>query len=549
MQSLLYLSYKIEPFFYKILSMSIVATLIGFTIILIKNIFKKQITPKWINRIWLIFIISLILPMQFKSKLSIYNYIPLNFQKIENTVIARNEFFKEKKETNEVDSFEINKNVTANKTINEKEFDSEYNIIKFVPLIWILISGSCFSAYVLTYIYFEKKIHNLKFENEEMEKILVASKEKLKINRKIILVKQDIVSMPAIFGIFNIRILINDNILNLNNKEKEYVFLHELGHYKRKDNILNIIITILKCIYYFNPVILLCLKEIKNDLELATDELIMENEDVNVHKDYSKTLLKTSILNSDKFLIQTMCLSDNKRNLKRRINSIKMLKNFRNKKTLTVVISIICVIIIVCFFYTKNSGKLSAEEIVNLLEYGNQIEDIYYEEISQGNSIEKSVTYKKKDILYTKIVNKESQEILQELWQNIETKEAITIDHINKNIQISTCEELSTVNNKFKSFFKDLLYKYEYLRVERENNKLIYVVMVSKDISDIKEKIVFFVDSKTGLISKVEIINESENNNVSREVLNFNYKFDELREKEIEKPDISQYREYTITNN
>lgn len=118
-----------------------------------------------------------------------------------------------------------------------------------MPLVWIALVLASFIAYVLTYISFEKKIKNKVLEDEKVNSILNKCKEKLNIKKNIKLVKQDIVKMASIFGMFNIRILVSDDVLKLSEKEIEYIFLHELSYYKRKDNILNMIITILRCIY------------------------------------------------------------------------------------------------------------------------------------------------------------------------------------------------------------------------------------------------------------------------------------------------------------
>ena len=37
--------------------------------------------------------------------------------------------------------------------------------------------------------------------------------------------------------------------------------------------------------------------------------------------------------------------------------------------------------------------------------------------------------------------------------------------------------------------------------------------------------------------------------NVSKEIINFNYKFDVLKGQNIEKPDITKYKEYKINTN
>ncbi len=81
MKNLIDLMYILEPIFYEIVYMSIIASVIGILILIIRKLFKKQISSKWISRIWIIFIISLTIPIQIKSNVSIYNAIPINLEK------------------------------------------------------------------------------------------------------------------------------------------------------------------------------------------------------------------------------------------------------------------------------------------------------------------------------------------------------------------------------------------------------------------------------------------------------------------------------------
>ena len=293
MENLIYLCYKIEPIFYKIVYMSIVASIIGVSILIIRKLLKKKISSKWISRIWIIFLISLIIPIQVKSSISVYSLFPIKLQKIEEISVVRNNLLEKNNEVIEVSADLENKE--DNIIVPNKSKENSFNIIVFLPLLWLsLILVSSLSC-LITYISFELRIRKNILKNEEIENILNRSKEKLNINRKIKIVKQNIIKMPSIFGVFNVRILISDNILELSNTEIEYIFWHELSHYKRKDNILNILITILRCVYIFNPIVWLLLNQVKKDLELATDELAMENENNEIQKEYCKTLVKISI--------------------------------------------------------------------------------------------------------------------------------------------------------------------------------------------------------------------------------------------------------------
>ena len=228
MYNFLEISLKLETLFYKIIYMSMIASLIGIVILFIKQLLKKQISPNWITRIWLVFIISLIIPIQVKSNISIYNFLPVNLEKIEDITISNDKYNEDNNESIEVYASDIEKKETDNFNLikSSDEFDF-FKIVQLFPLLWIIIVITLIISYLLTYIVFEIKIQKCQMRDNTLNRILDKCKQKLHITKDIKLVKQNIIRMPSIFGIFKVRLLINDNILELSEKEKEYIFLHE----------------------------------------------------------------------------------------------------------------------------------------------------------------------------------------------------------------------------------------------------------------------------------------------------------------------------------
>lgn len=58
----------ISPMFYKILYMSIIGIFVGLFILIIRKILDKRISPKWKCFIWLLLMLSLIVPVKFDLK-------------------------------------------------------------------------------------------------------------------------------------------------------------------------------------------------------------------------------------------------------------------------------------------------------------------------------------------------------------------------------------------------------------------------------------------------------------------------------------------------
>ena len=69
-----------------------------------------------------------------------------------------------------------------------------------------------------------------------MEKILKNCKSQLNINKNIQIIVYDKISSPSIVGMFKVKIILPRNLINLSEEELRHIFLHELCHYKNKDN-------------------------------------------------------------------------------------------------------------------------------------------------------------------------------------------------------------------------------------------------------------------------------------------------------------------------
>ncbi|HBG0352563.1 TPA: M56 family metallopeptidase [Clostridioides difficile] len=74
-------------------------------------------------------------------------------------------------------------------------------------------------------------------------------------------------------------------------KELDWIFRHELMHFKSRDLYLKYVILFLKTVYWFNPFIYIMDKHIDLDCELYCDERVLKNRNSEEKKDYALTIL------------------------------------------------------------------------------------------------------------------------------------------------------------------------------------------------------------------------------------------------------------------
>ena len=372
--------------------------------------------------------------------------------------------------------------------------------------------------------------------------------------------------MPSIFGIFNIRILINDELLKLSNKEIEYVLMHEISHYKRKDNLLNILITLLRIIYIFNPIVFIVLNKVKKDLELATDENAMIFNDKEEQKEYCKTLLKLATLNSDKFLVQTLCLTDEKKNLERRIDSAKLMNKFKENKKQIALISLILIVFIILVLFTRNSEYMSRRDIIKLIGKNENLdncvteisEKYYFKEMPSGKIIDETLN---KYYIYR---NSNGKLIDREIFDNkfknytyidYENAEEINIDEQQKimYMQNDISDDYMNYFTSIKELLKDRNNSYKYCGKEKLDEKSAYIIELTYKIDSFEEgrvvlersKEKFGVNAENGLVLKNSQTFDypTQNQKVDR-IAEFNYDFNSKRLEDVKKPNIYDYKDY-----
>lgn len=349
-----------DGLFQLIIKTSVYGSITGLLILIIKLILKEKLTPRWSHLLWILLVIKMIVPFGPESNFSIFN-------KIENREISDNSSYDNKLYNNLVtkDNTQISDIInphyskvesTSNINKNLLDYDIEpldanlmaFNsekFTKYIRILWILVTISILLFVVISYGVIYIKLN--KYPNKSIQKldnILEDAKELLYIRKDIKIIVNSYINTPAITGVFSPRILLPINMVNLKDSELKHIFLHELAHYKRKDNFLNGVLLIIQSIHWFNPLIWYFFKKLRENTELATDEKVLNIlKDENYH-DYGLTLLTVlSKINGNRFQPNLVGMATNKKDMERRIMNIKFMKKSKSKKILLTAVGMLVV--------------------------------------------------------------------------------------------------------------------------------------------------------------------------------------------------------------
>ncbi len=390
-----------------VLQASVYGSIVGIVILIVKTLLKDKISGKWTYLLWMILIIKLIVPFGPQSSISLFNKIPSNITNnaiVDSSVIinsdlnSNNNYEQENNEyiasntdekENKVLSINNNGSIDENKSISNL-----YKFINVLPLVWM--AGFITTLFISIFIFFtlnkQVKIKK-KIEDENIKFILEKSKNIMKIKMNINLVVNDDIRTPALCRLINPTILFPNAMLDLEDDEIKYILLHELSHYKRKDILVNYLLVLFQCVHWFNLFIWFFFKKIREDMELATDEMVVSKLNEDEYKNYARTIItiieRVSIVPKN---IGVLGMADDKKILKKRIEMIKNSSIFKNKKKLISIIGISCVLILGRILLTSKNSLADDRvkgNFENLIQYKNS----YVGDNSNTNNLIQSIGF------------------------------------------------------------------------------------------------------------------------------------------------------------
>ena len=139
-----------------------------------------------------------------------------------------------------------------------------------------------FPTYRITHNWLKlNKIKKSQLQKAELRYRLFSQKiaGHLGINKPVKVYISEWISSPLTIGFIKPLILLPVSAINnLTVQQLEAILLHELSHIKRQDYIINLVLSLMQTILYFNPFIKLFMKRIEIERENCCDELVLQFE-------------------------------------------------------------------------------------------------------------------------------------------------------------------------------------------------------------------------------------------------------------------------------
>ncbi|WP_312653375.1 M56 family metallopeptidase [Aminipila sp.] len=383
-----------------LINMTVTFSVTVILILILKEVFKNRFTPKWHVLIWTVLIIRLAIPILPESEISIFNYIPdmsakyvhfidqkteeLNNTSVENISNLQDHKLQDENITLKTDGSNQENSIAQTIDKNQaKNINSMKYIEKIIlALYWLGTLVMAFALF-LSYGRLLKRIRKLRIcSDDEILEVFSICKEGLGVRSHKLTLKQGAES-PMLAGVFKPSLYISEGY---NNEELKHVFYHELCHYKNKDNIWNMVSSVLLCMNWFNPLAWYAFKIFRRDLEMYCDYMVIGI--AGEKKAYAEVLLKTATTQNS-FIFATTCLESGEKEVSQRIKKIAY---FKTPKLWVSMVGLLLVVLLGIFCLT-NAVDLSKKTQIIGVNGPNNEGDNYMMEVplSWGKEYEETV--------------------------------------------------------------------------------------------------------------------------------------------------------------
>lgn len=317
-----------------VFALSIMGSVLTLMILLVKALFGSRLSARFHSLVWSLLILRLVIPFAPGHDLSIFNLFRPVVSITSGSAAGAEDTFSgaipvilarapESNPLTAIPSLQVSDAFHAAGT--------SFSLTGLIGVFWA--AGALFLAlvFIITNVVLSIRLRKspLCHDASTLE-VLDTCRKALGIKARIPLVIYANAGTPMLAGLIRPRIVVSHETLEkLSCKDMQHVFLHELMHLRRRDILTNWIIVVIRCVYWFNPVIWYACSRIRNDCEYACDEGVLRLLGKEEHKSYGQTILSLAQIRSKAFAVAcTTGMTDKKSAIKRRI---RMIAGFRKK--------------------------------------------------------------------------------------------------------------------------------------------------------------------------------------------------------------------------
>ena len=296
-----------EVFILHILKLNVIAAVVILLVKVLATLFKGRVSARWKYFIWLLITISLCVPVRLPENLALVDFKVLrssqqNTQNPKITDYAVRPEESQKITENVSSASKDMKNLTEipeQKRTVRYESDKWLGIVALIfAAVWLSVAVLKLTGELLAYYFSIRNLERMSLQVSDTVSIQMyrAACQKKHVRRIPELRQNAGLTTPLLAGLLHTKLYLPAT--GYSAEERKLIFYHELTHYCHRDLWYKMLLRICATIYWFNPFLLIMLKEADKDIENLCDTAVINRVNKKDHRLYRQLLLRTVAMNN-----------------------------------------------------------------------------------------------------------------------------------------------------------------------------------------------------------------------------------------------------------
>ena len=288
-----------EVFVLHILKLNIIAAVVILLVKVFAALSKGKVSARWKYFIWLFVTVSLMIPVQLPSTLSLINFKVQRSSQLEPKTEHHAVRPKESQQLTEAVP-SVSNNMESQTEVSAPKGDITYKSGKgtkiaavIVTVIWLSVAALKLAGELLSYYLSMRNLKRMSIQVSDPVSIQMYREAcRRKHVRKMPELRRNAgLTTPLLAGLFHTKLYLPAT--GYSAEERKLVFYHELTHYCHRDLWYKMLLRVCASIYWFNPFLLIMLKEADKDIENLCDTAVVNRVNKKDHRLYRQLLLRT----------------------------------------------------------------------------------------------------------------------------------------------------------------------------------------------------------------------------------------------------------------
>ena len=276
------------------LTAALYGTILGVIVYLLNMLLKRQFPAGFRFALWIITAVRFLVPLAPETRFSLFNLLPRRAE-----------------------------SVSAAKAV---PLSGGTDVFLILGIIWLSVAALLILRGIIARSVMRRRISRLKkYDDPIFEAELSVCAKRLRIKKKIVPIMQNEIETPAVFGYFRPKLLLGKDAAEMPLEEQRHIILHECCHVKRRDILSGYLLSIVRAVYWFDPLVYLFEHKARQEMEMAADAKAMGYMKNDERIGYGMTIINTAAKFST-LASAAVGMSGEKRGIKSRIKSVAAFK-------------------------------------------------------------------------------------------------------------------------------------------------------------------------------------------------------------------------------